>query len=215
MTKAGIAKLHKQFWHLQEEPLFKRLSSVVPEAKHSVLRRMCKEVCDECPICRSHTRPGLKPKVGGLWAREPNHIVAADCIFVKVGKDGKPIPGPDFAKYPKTDIKTHCVMHLVDLFSGFSMAHLCAGSDPSGDDTLAALRRWADIFGKMPITFFTDQGGEFTNAKLNAFFHEADTEHLFAGPQAPYSNGVNERHNAILKVWLGKLLADHGDKLSF
>ena len=70
MTKAGIAKLHKQFWHLTEEPLFKRLSSVVPESKHAVLRRMCHEVCAECSICRSHARPGMKPKTGGLWARE-------------------------------------------------------------------------------------------------------------------------------------------------
>ena len=62
---------------------------------------------------------------------------------------------------------------------------------------------------------FSDQGGEFTDYTLVSFFQEQETANLFAAPQAPYSNVVNERHNGILRVWLVKLKAQHGKLQDF
>ena len=205
-SKAGIAKLHKQFWHLNADALFKRIQPLVSAGRMAEVKRLCEEVVKECAICRAHARPGARPKVGGLWAREPNHIVACDTFYLTVNKDGKVVPAGGRSK----DSKTYAILHFVDLFSGFSVVQVCEHAWPLASDVIAGLSKWAELFGKFPIIFFTDQGGEFTDHSLVSFFHEQETEHLFAAPQAPYSNGVNERHNGILKVWLGKLLAQHG-----
>ena len=205
-SKAGIAKLHKQFWHLNADALFKRIQPLVSAGRMAEVKRLCEEVVKECAICRAHARPGARPKVGGLWAREPNHIVACDTFYLTVNKDGKVVAAGGKSK----DAKTYAILHFVDLFSGFSLVQVCEHAWPLASDVIEGLSKWAELFGKLPIIFFTDQGGEFTDHSLVSFFHEQETEHLFAAPQAPYSNGVNERHNGILKVWLVKLLAQHG-----
>ena len=109
-------------------------------------------------------------------------------------------------------------MHAVDLFSGYSMVYICASNAPTCEDTINLLKKWSELFGRMPVVLFTDHGSEFTGHKLSDFLG-TESEHLFSAPQAPYSNGVNERHNGLLKVWLAKLsmefptLADFPDVL--
>ena len=42
---------------------------------------------------------------------------------------------------------------------------------PLASDVIEGLSKWAELFGKFPIVFFTDQG-EFTDHTLVSFFHD-------------------------------------------
>ena len=67
------------------------------------------------------------------------------------------------------------------------------------------LRMWTERFGILPRVFFSDQGGEFTAHSFTAYLKDQGIKHLLSPPQSPYTNGINERHNGILKVWLGRI----------
>ena len=55
------------------------------------------------------------------------------------------------------------------------------------------------------MVFFSDQGGEFTHHSVAHYLHGLGARHLFSPPQSPYTNGVNERHNGIMQVWLSRV----------
>ena len=187
LTKAGLAKLHRQFWHLQAADLFARIHMIVPVEKRDEVKELCQQVVAECAACRKKDRAGSRPKVGGIWARDVGHVVAGDTFFITHGG------------------KKYAVIHLIDLFSGYSSLWICDTQYPKGPDTISALREWIERFGKAPIVFFSDQGGEFTDHRLAEFLNSCGAKHLFSPPQAPYTNGVNERHNAILKIWISRI----------
>ena len=58
LTKAGLTKLHRQFWHLQADDLFNRIQLVVPDAKKQEVKDLCKQVVDECISCHKKARAG-------------------------------------------------------------------------------------------------------------------------------------------------------------
>ena len=186
-TQAGVDRLHHQLWHLSADKLFERLSTVVQPHAHGELRKLCQNAVTRCKTCRQFMSPGHRPKSGGIWANLPGDIVAADTFFFTYKK------------------KKYAIMHLVDLFSGYSVVHLCAKDVPHPEDVLAALGKYIERFGRAPVVFFTDQGGEFTDHTLAAYLNKNSSVHYFSPPQAPYTNGVNERHNGILKVWLSRI----------
>ena len=96
------------------------------------------------------------------WAREPNNIVAGDTFYLTVDNTGKVVSAGDKTK----DEKTYVLFHFVDFFSGFSMVQICEHPYPLPSDVIAGLSKWAETFGKLPIVFFSDQGGEFTDHTL-------------------------------------------------
>ena len=55
-------------------------------------------------------------------------------------------------------LKNENDIHLVDLFSGFSVVHLCEKDAPNSSDVIHALRKWMERFGRVPVVFFSDQG---------------------------------------------------------
>ena len=189
LTKSGLTKLHRQLWHIQANQLFERIKTVIDPDHHTQVRKLLDQIIKECPVCRKFQRPQTHPtgKSGGLWARYPGQIVAADTFYFKFGN----------AKV--------AIIHCVDLFSGYSVLYLCPKPDPTAEDSISALLKWSELFGDLPTVVFTDQGGEFRNQKMTSFLSQHTVTHLFSPPQSPYSNGVNEKHNGLVKVFLGKL----------
>ena len=62
--------------------------------------------------------------------------------------------------------EVHKVLHMIDLFTGFSMA---SRSSVTGSDTVSGLIKWRNVFGRCPIRIMIDNGTEFKNALDNAF----------------------------------------------
>ena len=58
---------------------------------------------------------------------------------------------------------------------------------------------------------FSDQGGEFTASHFKKFLSDHGVRHLFSPPQSPYTNGVCERHNGVVKYWMHRLHVDAPD----
>ena len=87
-------------------------------------------------------------------------------------KNGKVVSAGDKSR----DKKTYAIIHFVDLFPGFSMVQVSEHAYPLPSDVIQGLSKWAELFGKLPIVFFSDQGGEFTDHTLVSFFQEQETE---------------------------------------
>ena len=156
LTKSGLTKLHRQLWHIQGPQLFERIKSVIDPEHHTQVRKLLDQIMKECPVCRKFQRPQTHPtgKSGGLWARYPGQIVAADTFYFK---------------FRKTKV---AIIHCVDLFSGYSVLYLCPKSDPTAEDSISALLKWSELFGDLPTVVFTDQGGEFRNQKMTSFMSQ-------------------------------------------
>ena len=181
-TTKGIFKLHKQFWHLQAPELSRRICSLFPASEHENIKKMCVEVVKGCSVCRRFTRPSFTPKRGGFWSHGVNHIIASDVFHVD----------------------SHAIIHIIDLFSGFSLFHYVGRREPKNSDLQVAVATWFSIFGVCRI-FFSDRGGEYTSHAFSEFLTMYNVKPLFSPPQAPYTNGVCERHNGIGKIWINRL----------
>ena len=200
LTREGLAKLHKQWFHLQEKELFRRVEAFVPDDKKKEIERLCRAVVWSCKSCRAHRKPGVRPKIGGLWAHGVGQIVACDTFEIKH-------PADDYSKNLK-DGKKHYVLHMVDLFSGYSLCYLCPEDKVRPQDVVACTRKWGERFGKLPDIFYSDQGGEFTGHEFTSYLLSQGIRQMYSPPQAPYTNGVNERHNGILKTWIKRIQED-------
>ena len=73
---------------------------------------------------------------------------------------------------------------------------------------MACLRKWTERFGILPQVFYSDQGGEFTGHEFVSYMKQQGIRQMYSPPESPYTNGVNERHNGILKVWYKRIHAD-------
>ena len=143
-TKAGLMKLHRQYWHISGPELARRVLPLFAPEDHAAIRKLCETVAKACPVCRKHQRPGNKPNKGGLWAVAVNDIVASD-VF-KIDK--------------------HEFVHIICLFSGFSLIVYVGQRPTTGEDVISALYSWLALFGPMRV-FFTDAGGEYSGKGLN------------------------------------------------
>ena len=181
-TSSGIFKLHKQFWHIQSGELARRICPIFPKSEHPEIKKLCESVVKSCAVCRKHARPSFRPKRGGLWSHGVNDIIASD-VFHVCGV---------------------AIVHIVCLFSGWSLFHMVRGREPNNTDLQAATAFWFSIFGVCRV-FFSDRGGEYTSQAFSEFLTSHNVFPLFSPPQSPFTNGTCERHNGIGKVWILRL----------
>ena len=72
---------------------------------------------------------------------------------------------------------------------------------------------WISIFGP-PQKVFSDNGGEFIGDKTIAMCNAFNIEPKFTASESPFSNGICERHNALIGNMTEKVIVDTGCKLS-
>ena len=71
----------------------------------------------------------------------------------------------------------------------------------------AVYEMWIKYFG-CPQKFLSDNGGEFSNDLYTELCHFLNTEVCSTAAYSPFSNGIVERHNAIIGEIIPKLVAD-------
>ena len=71
----------------------------------------------------------------------------------------------------------------------------------------AILQHWVSIFGS-PGKFISDNGGEFNNELLRDPGEQLNTRVLTTAAESPWSNGIVERHNAVLGTMIKKIIED-------
>ena len=65
---------------------------------------------------------------------------------------------------------------------------------------------WISMFGS-PGQILTDNGGEFNNEDFRIMGEKLNTKIKSTAAESPWSNGINERHNAILGDMIDRIIA--------
>ena len=175
-------KLHRQFGHCKSSRLIKLLEkSDFHEKKFFDLIIQCEEACE---ICQMHSRTPMRPVVCISRASDFNESVAVDLKA----------------------ITNKFILHMIDEFSRYSR---CVVINNKEMETVVGgmIKGWISIFGT-PRQFLADCGREFDNGLLRATGDKFSITIKSIAGLAPYSNGVNEKHNDLIGVMVEKLMND-------
>ena len=180
LDKIGIRKLHAQLGHASFEKMKRLLLDAGVNNPDSL--STLKEVIDLCEICKVHKKPSAKPCTSFPRARSVNQCVAIDLH--------------------QLDASTY-YLHMIDEFSRFSQACIVRSKKPS--EIIDALsEKWLSLFG-CPALIFSDNGGEFCAKEFQEWAERFNIEHKTSAGNSPFSNGVVERHNAVITLMMEKL----------
>ena len=185
-------KLHLVFGHPTSKRLIENIERVNRNPKET--KALCEAVSkftDNCKTCLALAKHKPKPKVCLPLANKFNDVLAFDLTFWN-------------------DILTKkivCILHCIDLATRLSAACVANSKDPKHIvDNL--VKTWLNVFGA-PVKIYTDNGGEFANKKLVELIENLGIEFKATAAESSFSNGINERHHAIIKSILDKIRHDH------
>jgi transposase InsO family protein len=184
--KQKAFKLHQQFAHPSEERLVKLLKESKGFKEDKELLELIKEVTEECQVCKKFTKPKPRPIVGMPLAREFNEVVCMDLF--------------------EFESKKVWVLHFIDAFSRRSNA-VYVKTKKDVEIIKHVYSSWIRHYGT-PRKFLADNGGEFANEKFKEMNEKLNIEVCHTAAESPWSNGMVERHNAVLKECLEKTLVD-------
>ena len=175
-------KLHKQFGH----PRSTKLKELLIEAnvKDEDLISMIEKSEENCDVCLKYKNPKLRPVVGLSMSKSFNDCIAMD--LKQVGKSQ--------------------VLHMIDLATRYSAASVVRSKDK---DVIvhAVFKHWVALFG-VPKKILTDNGGEFNNDLMRDMAEQLNTIITTTAAESPWSNGIVERHNAVIGSMIQKIQAD-------
>ncbi len=185
LEKKKIAeKLHRQFSH----PSTGKLTRLVKNARitDSEFLDIVENFSGNCEVCQRYKKPNPKPVVSMSLATDFNEVVAMDIKEVKGFK----------------------ILHLIDHATRYSVAARLKSKE-SSEIINVIFRFWITYFGAAK-TFFSDNGGEFNNENFRDMAQNLNIIVRNTAAQSPWSNGLNERHNAILGEMILKTMEDTG-----
>lgn len=185
--KSKIAKkLHSTLGHPKSLRVIDTLKASGCEDRE--LFDKLKELDTKCEVCMKWGRPHPKPIVSLPLANTFNETVALD---LKVYINNKIY-----------------FLHLIDHATRFSQAEVIRSKS---QETIvnAIFTKWIGLFGR-PRKFLTDNGGEFLNESFSQMCYKLGINMKTTGAEAPWSNGLCERHNAILGEAVSKVIEETG-----
>ena len=177
-------KLHRQFSH----PSSDKLIGLVKDAgiKDKEFISVLQEVSLKCDLCNRYKKAPPRPVVGFSLAKRFNETVSLDL---------KEIDGTR-------------ILHLIDNFTRFSVAGRVKSKD-SSEIISVIFKLWIAYFGP-PSYFLSDNGREFDNEHFRDMAQNLNIIVLPTAAQSPWSNGICERHNAIIGSTVKKIIEDVG-----
>ena len=175
-------KLHSQFSHPTAEKLIKLVNSS-GLSDDQKLKDQIYEVSRNCVICQIYKRPSPHPVVGLPLAIEFNEVVAMDL----------------------KQCEGDWILHLVDHVSRYSAAALIK-SKRKEVIIEHIFKIWISVFGP-PSSHFSDNG-EFNNEEFREMCEAINIVVKTTAAEAPWSNGLCERHNEKLSEMMIKTRAE-------
>ena len=94
-------------------------------------------------------------------------------------------------------------LHIIDEFSRFSQAGIVRSKKPSEIIDIFS-EKWLSIVG-CPGLVFCDNGGEFCSKGFEDWAENFNIEQKTSAAHSPFSNGIVERHNAVISLMMKKL----------
>ena len=182
MSKA--MKLHRQFSHASKEKLKKLLRD--GGCDNAEFIECIDKVCSDCEICQKFRKAPLRPVVGFPLAHDFNEVVCMDLKELESTK--------------------LWMLHLLDAATRYSGASLVR-SKRAEVIVNHVFQHWIRYFGS-PTKFLSDNGGEFANEQFREMNEKLGVETLNSAAESPFSNGLVERHNAVLAETMAKTQAE-------
>eukprot|EP00435_Cladocopium_sp_Y103_P038363 s129_g10.t1 len=182
-VRSMLAHLHVALGHLSNDRLARMIT--LAGGNRELLEGARQLRCQVCCMVRP---PGSRPQVSYLKPSNFNQRVSADCFHVWDQKNVK-----------------YTVFHMLDELTDYHVGEL--DFDPSSGWVAGVMReKWYDIFGP-PDVLVTDGGSEFLGSvsRLNDIFA---VQHDLVPDQAKWRLGHVERHGAIAKVMIMKMVAE-------
>ena len=184
-VKKKALKLHRQFTHPPPSRLKKLLQDSGVKDKN--VFKHIDLVSKECETCQRLKKPPDRPVVGFPLATEFNEVVALDLKQLKSGI---------------------YVLHFIDHATRYSAG--CIIRNKRKETIVdSILRQWIQWFGPTK-KFLWDNGGEFFNDEVIELAERCNITILATAAESPWSNGVCERHNAIIAANIHKIRLDTG-----
>ena len=185
-----IQKLHLQFGHASAQRLFKLLyhahNKSLPDG---VNLPFIKDAIEKCESCQQHRNKPIRPRFGGWLTDTFNDIVCIDLVELEDVDKDKLI-----------------IAHLIDVYSGLTFAQVIESK--STQQVVDFLWNWRAVAGRAPRLLFSDNGGEFCSKLMDDFCSLHNIDHKTTAPHHPFSNGLIERHNGLLKETFKKIIYD-------
>ena len=146
------------------------------------------EVSDNCDTCLQYNKARSRPVVSLSLASDVNDCLAMDLKFLTINN------------------QKLIILHMIDVFSRFSASAFVKSKDK---EVIAdsVLKHWVATFGT-PRLIFSDNGGEFNNELLRDVAELLGTSVATTAAESPWSNGVCERHNAVIGNMVLKIVDD-------
>lgn len=178
-------KLHRQFAH----PPPDRLKRLVKDSgmKDQKILPFIDKVSRECNTCQQLRPSPSRPVVGFPLATDFNEVVAMDLKQLKHGV---------------------LILHLIDHATRYSSG--CIIKNKRKETIVEGiLTHWVKWFGP-PKKFLSDNGGEFINDELIDLAEKFNIVIKTTAAESPWSNGLCERHNALIASNIHKVRLDVG-----
>ena len=176
------AKLHSQFGHPSHDKLreFVKTAGVKDGEFFNILEKHTLT----CEICERYRKKNPRPIVGMSLSKEFNGAVAMDLKF-----------------YDKS-----IILHMIDTATRYSAAVIVQNKKK---ETIVenVIMHWINKFG-VPDKILSDNGGEFNNEDMRDMGENLNTTVLTTPAESPWSNGICERHNAVISDMLKKIMKE-------
>ena len=178
--RKACQKLHLQFGHARTERLHQLMKDAKIEDKQ--VYQFIKEAEEKCKTCTKFKKPKGRPIVGLGLSRDFNDTVSMDLKFFKT------IPW----------------LHIIDHATRFSSA--CVVHNKRKETIIEHIfKHWIGVFGA-PRSILSDNGCEFQNIAMRELGDLLGIEIKTTAAEAPWSNGITERHNALIGNMLEKII---------
>merc|ERR1712074_48942 len=165
-----IKKIHKKLNHRSKEQMFYAFKNA--GKLNEVTRKTIEKVVEQCEICKKNSRSKSKPSVAIPRATDFSSIVSID--LKSVGH-----------KY---------ILWMICSFTKFMEGVVIKDKNP--DTIIKALHNsWCMDIGFPTIGWWSDNGGEFRNAKMEEFVNKLGLTINFTPSYSPWSNGIKERNH--------------------
>ena len=146
---------------------------------------LIERVVNDCRVCQKFKQSIARPRVTLPKATSFNEVVTLDL----------------------KEFGTKYVLWMIDSFSRFMVGKLL--SNKKADTVIQAIMdNWCMSLGFPTQGFYADNGGEFSNLKLDELTSKLGLTVKFGPAYSPWSNGINERNHASAEQTIKKLLEE-------
>ena len=182
-NKTAITRIHKNLNHKKIKQMnyaFENAGKLTNETK-----KMIKEVVENCMICKKNERSKSKPAVAISRTTDFNSVIAIDL----------------------KEIDDKYILWMICSFTRFIKGFVVRSKLP--EKIIKGIHEgWCMNFGFPTVGFWSDNGGEFRNVKMEEFTNKLGIKINFGPSYSPWSNGINERNHYSCDVIVRKVMEE-------